>query len=101
MNKAPVTLPRTNERLSVGRESTANIIITDPSVSRVHAYITIREKCLFLADNGSFNKTYMNLKPIVKAIVRPGDIIEFGDTSFLLYYQETSSHFLVNPTTMD
>lgn len=83
----PVALPKTNERLSVGRSSEANIVIPDPSVSRLHAHIVIRDKCLFLVDNNSHNKTYVNLKPITKSSVIPGDIVEFGDTPFLLHYQ--------------
>jgi len=81
-----VPIPKTNERLSVGRQSTANIIIPDPSVSRVHAYILVKDKYLQLADNNSFNKTYVNRKPISKAIVKPGDIVEFGDTPFLIHF---------------
>lgn len=83
----PVGLPKTNERLSIGRSSSSNIVIPDPSVSRVHAHVVIRDKCLFLVDNNSHNKTYVNLKPISKATVIPGDIVEFGDTPFLLHYQ--------------
>ena len=83
----PVCLPKTNERLSIGRSSESNIVIPDPSVSRIHAHVVIRDKCLFLVDNNSHNKTYINLKPITKATVIPGDIIEFGDTPFLLHYQ--------------
>ena len=83
----PVALPKTNERLSIGRASTSNIVIPDPSVSRVHAHVVIRDKCLFLVDNNSHNKTFVNLKPISKSTVIPGDIVEFGDTPFMLHYQ--------------
>ena len=84
----PIPLPRTNEKLTVGRLSDCNIIIPDDaSVSRVHAYMVIRDKCLFIEDNKSHNKTYINLKPVHKASVLPGDIIEFGDSAYLLHYQ--------------
>ena len=82
----PVTLPKTNERLSIGRSNVANIVIPDPAVSRIHAHMVIRDKCIFLVDNNSHNKTYVNLKPINKSSVLPGDIFEFGDTAFLLHY---------------
>ncbi|MCM8537990.1 MAG: FHA domain-containing protein [Lentisphaeraceae bacterium] len=83
-----INLPRTNEKLTIGRSSDSNIIIPDdPSISRIHAYMVIRDKCLFLEDNQSHNKTYVNLKPITKTSVLPGDIIEFGDSAFLLHYQ--------------
>jgi pSer/pThr/pTyr-binding forkhead associated (FHA) protein len=86
VNTPSVTLPKTNERLSIGRSEVANVIIPDPAVSRIHAHIVIRDKCLFLVDNNSHNKTYVNLKQIVKTTAKPGDIIEFGDTAFLLHY---------------
>jgi pSer/pThr/pTyr-binding forkhead associated (FHA) protein len=87
-NDGAVGLPRTNERLSIGRSNDNNIIIPDPSVSRTHAHILIREKCLFIVDNDSHNKTYINLKPITKSTALPGDIVEFGDTPFLLHYDQ-------------
>ncbi len=86
-NNDPVVLPRTNERLSIGRGSQCNIIVHDPSISRHHAEIAIREKCLLISDKKSHNKTYVNLKPIEKGTILPGDIVEFGDTPFLLHYE--------------
>ena len=86
MDLPPVAIPRTNERLSIGRGSTCNIIIPDPSVSRVHAHVLIKEKCLYLADNNSHNKTYVNRRQVAKTTVKPGDIVEFGDTPFLIHF---------------
>ena len=86
----PIALPKTNERLTIGRSKDCNILIpNDPSVSRIHAHVVIRDKCLFLVDNKSHNKTYVNLKPINKISVLPGDIIEFGDSAYLLHYQSS------------
>ncbi|MCH2206863.1 MAG: FHA domain-containing protein [Lentisphaerales bacterium] len=83
-----IPLPRTNEKLSVGRSKECNILIPDdPSVSRTHAHVIIRDKCLLVEDNQSQNKTYVNLKPIHKASVLPGDILEFGDSAYMLHYQ--------------
>ena len=81
-----IPLPKTNERLTIGRSSECNLVIPDPSVSRIHAHVIIRDKCLFLVDNNSHNKTYVNLKPIIKSSVLPGDIMEFGDTAYMLHY---------------
>lgn len=85
---APIPLPRTNEKLSIGRSKECNILIPDdPSVSRTHAHMIIRDKCLLVEDNQSHNKTYVNLKPIHKASVLPGDVLEFGDSAYMLHYQ--------------
>ena len=84
----PIPLPKTNEKLSIGRSEDCNILIPDdPSISRLHAYVLIREKCLLVEDNASHNKTFVNLKPIHKASVLPGDVLEFGDSAYLLNYE--------------
>jgi len=82
----PIVLPFGNKRLKVGRNDECDITIEHPSVSREHAYIIVREKCFHLADNHSSNKCFVNLKPIEKSTVRPGDIIEFGHASYLVHY---------------
>ena len=82
----PISLKAGNCRLKVGRGSDVDIFIDDDSVSRLHAYVIVRDKCLFLADNFSSNKTYVNAGEVEKTTVRPGDIIEFGQTCYLLHY---------------
>ena len=81
-----IELPESRQKLSVGRESGCNIMLDHTSVSRQHAFIQAREKCLHLMDNGSSNKTHINLQPIEKSTAIPGDIVGFGSTKFLLQY---------------
>ena len=84
---APIILVESNQKLSVGRSEECDIVINDESVSRIHAFIIVRDKCLFLEDNNSANKSQVNLRSVEKTTVRAGDIVEFGHTDFLVHYQ--------------
>ena len=86
-NGCSLPLPKTSRRMSIGRSEEADIILEDTAASRIHAHIMIREKYLLIQDNSSSNKTFVNLAPITKAHLRPGDIVEMGDSCFLLHYQ--------------
>lgn len=88
--KANVLLPKTSRKLAIGRSDENDVIIDNPSMSRSHAQMMIREKYLLIQDNGSTNKTRLNLEPITKAHVLPGDLLQFGDVCFLVHYQVDS-----------
>ncbi|MEN9361892.1 MAG: hypothetical protein RL095_3427 [Verrucomicrobiota bacterium] len=82
-----IILMPARDQLSIGRSPDARICIPDPSVSRLHAYITVKEKQIMLQDNQSSNKTFVNLKEVQRAILRAGDIVEFGSVPFLVHYE--------------
>ena len=82
-----IVLMPNRESLSVGRQSDCRIYIPHPSVSRIHAYLTVKEKQILIQDNQSSNKTWVNLKPIDRGVLRAGDVIEFGSIPFLLHYE--------------
>lgn len=48
------------EKLSIGRAVTADIIVSDASVSRTHSHIYTGEQGVFIEDAGSANGTYIN-----------------------------------------
>ena len=81
-------LEASRNKLTVGREEGCDILLDDTSVSRKHAFVQAREKCLHIMDNQSSNKCHINLQPVDKATAIPGDIIGFGSMKFLLYYQQ-------------
>lgn len=70
----------------IGRMSSADVRINDPSLSRQHARVTARDKCLSIKDNGSYNKTMINREVIDWATVFPGDLIELGNCTLLAHY---------------
>ena len=72
----------------VGRDPEADIVIPDACVSWQHAVLRSDGGRWVLADNGSSNGTFVNEQPITSATLADGDLIGFGDTTFLLASDE-------------
>lgn len=86
-SEEPFTKPlNANNMYTVGRSSTADLHLDDPSVSRVHAKIMAREKFLTITDNDSYNKVKVNMEEVSKASVFAGDILELGSLAILVHY---------------
>ncbi len=64
----------------IGRDSHAEIRLTDPLVSREHAAILFRGGSFVLEDLGSTNGTLMNGASIKEARLRHGDTFRVGGT---------------------
>ncbi len=72
-------------RYVVGRGPTCDLVLTDLTVSRVHAELRREEGSWLLVDLGSMNGTRLNGWRLVgPARVRAGDEIAFGDCAFLV-----------------
>lgn len=68
--------------LRIGRERTCHIVIPDPSVSRLHAEITVEGTAVVLRDLGR-NGTHVNGERIEDPrVLRPGDRIRVGRYEF-------------------
>ncbi|MCM8541475.1 MAG: FHA domain-containing protein [Lentisphaeraceae bacterium] len=80
-------LPVTNRKLTIGRSQDSDIILTDNAASNCHAQIMVRDKFLLLQDNNSTNGTFVNRESVNKSHVKPGDLIEMGDSCLLLHYK--------------
>ncbi|MCO6004226.1 DUF1707 domain-containing protein [Actinoallomurus purpureus] len=80
------TLPaRDRARLVIGRAPTCEFVVTDLSVSRLHAELRQAGTTWLLADLGSMNGTRVNGYRIAGPTrVRPGDEIAFGRQRFIL-----------------
>ena len=81
-------LPQSNRKLSIGRSDDCNIVLQDNSASKVHAHLMVRDKHVLIQDNHSTNGIYLNRDQINRASIKPGDIVEMGDSCFLLHYQQ-------------
>jgi pSer/pThr/pTyr-binding forkhead associated (FHA) protein len=66
--------------LVVGRSSNCDIIITDPTVSRRHARLILREGRWILQDLASTNGSHLNGRRVGRCELRPGDELYLGDT---------------------
>lgn len=66
----------------LGRSSICDLVVDDPSISRKHAEIRIREGRLLLKDLQSRNGTYVDGQPIHATEVTQGQVVRFGKVSF-------------------
>ena len=79
-------------RFVVGRKPDVSLSVPSPTVSRVHAELTIIDKGLLLRDLGSTNGTFVNGTRIHEpCTVFHGDLLQFGQTVFRVVQQMTES----------
>ena len=70
-------LPK-KEVVTLGRHSTCEVIVLDPSISRRHAQISLKGTQFILRDLESRNGTYLNNNPVSQPVViQEGDVIHF------------------------
>jgi hypothetical protein len=68
----------------IGRSRDCDIFLVDPSVSRNHALLDVREGNLVVRDAGSTNGTYVNGERVQLRTLQPGDRVAFGKTEMLV-----------------
>jgi signal transduction histidine kinase/pSer/pThr/pTyr-binding forkhead associated (FHA) protein len=73
----------TLDRLTVGRESSNRIRLTDTEVSRRHAEFVRTPEGYRLLDVGSANGTFVNSRPIRDVLLQPGDQVQIGQTTLV------------------
>jgi FHA domain len=66
------------EYLTVGRESTCDVRLDDPHVSRKHAALERRGDAVFVKDLGSSGGTFVNGTPATTTELRGGDVVAFA-----------------------
>jgi FHA domain-containing protein len=72
------------DRISIGRASNCDVVLSDSSVSKLHAHVRDDNGQLLLVDVGSQNGTYINgsgLEPHVAAPLNLGDQLRFGSVA--------------------
>lgn len=66
----------------VGRAATSDVPIYDPTVSRRHAQVSLKNGTVTVRDLGSSNGTFVNGTQITESAVQDGDIVTFGKVAF-------------------
>lgn len=74
---------QTGERLGVFRRM-PDVVMTDPSLSRLHAMVFSDGENVAILDLVSKNGTFVNGQEIESHMLEKGDIIELGDTTIVL-----------------
>lgn len=85
--KAGASLPLEADN-SLGRTSTADVVLPSSQVSRRHAQIFAVEGEFWIADLGSSNPTMVNGQVIKTQLLKSGDELQLGDLRFR--YEERS-----------
>lgn len=73
------TYELTSEVTTVGRGEGVDIVLDDPSVSRLHAELVRRGTHVYVSDLGlSTNGTRVNGRPVGRRVLLDGDVVAFG-----------------------
>lgn len=74
-----------DNRMTIGRQSSNDILLLDPKVSRQHAVVYIKEGQVIVEDLSSQNGTFVNGRPVKRTTLSNGDILRVGnvDLQFL------------------
>ena len=73
---------------TIGRAPEANLVIDDPSISRLHTRLLVTERSVVLSDLGSRNGTQLNGAQLAgPQAVAPGDVIGLGKISLVVQGQ--------------
>lgn len=77
------------DKMVLGRSNDCGFILDDVAASRRHAEIRIDGDDFLIADLGSTNGTLLNGSAIALAPLRPGDIVQVGDSKLQFESEET------------
>ena len=75
----------------IGRLTDGAVVLDDPTVSKVHAEITVDSSGVRIADLRSTNGVFVNGVRTTGAVLRPGDEIQLGDVTLVLEEGEVDS----------
>ncbi len=76
--------PLEADEILLGRHISADIRLSDPSVSRYHAVLTVTGGVWSITDLDAKGGTFVNDRRVKQARLLPGDHIRLGNTTLLL-----------------
>ncbi len=82
------TIPLSEGEITIGREASNGIAVTDPSVSRKHCLIGWQDGRFRVRDLDSRNGTLVNGAGVEEQWLQHGDEIATGDSSFLFLLED-------------
>src|SRR6185437_13037340 len=90
-----------DDPLIIGRETAANVCVTDASVSRRHSKIEKKDGEFVISDLESLNGTFINNIPIRTRVLEHGDRVRIGESQFLFLTREGESAAKSSEVTLD
>ncbi|MEI6046345.1 MAG: FHA domain-containing protein [Chloroflexota bacterium] len=85
-------------KLSIGRQSSNEIVVSDEQVSRKHAHIELKSAGVIVTDLSSSNGTFVNGTRISSVItLKPGDTLQVGTTVLKLVDTQDGAATMVSP----
>src|SRR6202035_1540647 len=82
------TIPLFEREITIGREASNRIAVTDPSVSRKHCLLSVQDGRFRVRDLDSRNGTLVNGAQVEEQWLQHGDEIAAGDSSFLFLLED-------------
>ncbi|HSB02493.1 MAG TPA: FHA domain-containing protein [Anaerolineales bacterium] len=74
------------DQMTIGRDSTNEIVINDAEVSRRHSRLTFQGGKYVLEDLGSTNGTFVNGQRLAgPRVLKPGEVVSFGEQIVLVF----------------
>jgi DNA-binding NtrC family response regulator len=70
-------------RVIIGTHDAADLVLTDPTVSRRHCEIVVQDDRYLLRDLGSTNGSTLGGTPVIEAFLTPGSRIGLGHTTVM------------------
>ncbi len=68
------------KRTNIGRATSSELLLTDPGISRLHAFVLSEDGCHVIYDGRSMNGTYVNGMRSNKKILQHGDAVKIANT---------------------
>jgi len=78
------------DQMTIGRDSTNEIVINDAEISRRHARLTFQGGKYVLEDLGSTNGTFVNGQRLAgPRVLKAGEVVSFGEQIVLVFEAST------------
>jgi len=74
------THPFAAERLVIGADARADLVVDDPTLSKFHCELRITDGITYVRDLGSRNGTLVDHVPVIEAPLRDGCVLQLGRT---------------------
>lgn len=94
----PIALESTPTRaavITVGRDTSCDLVVEDPQVSGVHAYISRFGNEVRIEDRGSTNGTYVAGALLTRnnpVMIAPEDVVQLGDSALCFFARDGVLH---------